>query len=227
MEKIGYIESSKLLLSDGLIDYETIKDSLENVNYGLREAVENNRDFIQPIAIAIIVSEKENKILCVKKTKKSTDENSPEFGQTLLYVGGHMRLEDSTTNSKNFLDVLANTLERELFEELGVSIAINRQCNPYVIYDSTKEKSKKHLAIGWVIKLGEETKIRLDSYELIQKKGRSKSGTFVSFNNITDTDMSLEAWSRQILLKIFREKLSDSQIEVLAEPIPEQLSFEV
>lgn len=227
MEKIGYIERSKLALSNGLIDYETIKDSLEKVNYDLRKSVESNKDYIQPIAIAIIISEDENSILCVKKTKKSTDVSSPEFGQTLLYVGGHMRLEDSTVSCKCFADILANTLERELFEELGISVSINKKSKPYVIYDSTEESSKKHLAVGWVVKLGEETKLRLDSYELVQKRGKSKSGTFIPFGNVTEEDMSLEAWSKYILLEIFNDKLLESQVKLLGEPIPEQLSFSI
>ena len=112
MEKIGYADRSSLFLQEGLIDYSKVKCELEKVKYGLREEVEANSDFIQPIAIAAIISEDGGKILCVKKTRKSTDASSPEFGQTLLYVGGHMRREDSTAKCRSFLDVLRNTLER-------------------------------------------------------------------------------------------------------------------
>ena len=201
MEKIGYADRSSLFLQEGLIDYSKVKCELEKVKYGLREEVEANSDFIQPIAIAAIISEDGGKILCVKKTRKSTDASSPEFGQTLLYVGGHMRREDSTAKCRSFLDVLRNTLERELYEELGISFALNQKRDPFVIYTPNLNKSRKHLAIGWVIKLNEGSKLRLDSYELVQKKGRSKSGTFIPFQNITDPDISLESWSKTILLQ--------------------------
>lgn len=225
MEKIGYADRSSLFLQEGLIDYSKVKCELEKVNYGLREEVEANTDFIQPIAIATIISEDGEKILCVKKTKKSTDASSPEFGQTLLYVGGHMRCEDSTAKCRNFLDVLRNTLERELYEELGISFALNQKRDPFVIYTPNSNKSGKHLAIGWVIKLNEGSKLRLDSYELVQKKGRSKSGTFIPFQNITDPDISLESWSKTILLNIFEDKLSKSQKALLRSSTSEQISI--
>lgn len=225
MEKIGYADRSSLFLQEGLIDYSEVKCELEKVKYGLREEVEANSDFIQPIAIATIISEDGGKILCVKKTKKSTDVSSPEFGQTLLYVGGHMRREDCTSKCKSFLDVLRNTLERELYEELGISFALNQRRDPFVIYTPNPNKSRKHLAIGWVIKLNEGSKLRLDSYELVQKKGRSRSGTFISFQNITDPDISLESWSKTILLNIFADKLSESQKALLRSSTSEQLSI--
>lgn len=225
MEKIGYANRSSLSLKEGMIDYSKIKCELEKVKYGLREDVEANDNFIQPIAIAVIISEDGEKILCVKKTKKSTAASSPEFGQTLLYVGGHMRCEDSTVKCKNFLDVLRNTLERELYEELGISFSLNHKREPFVIYTPNSNKSRKHLAIGWVIKLSEGSKLRLDSYELIQKKGKSKSGTFIPFQNITDPDVSLESWSRTILLNIFSNKLSESQKALIQTPTPEQLTI--
>ena len=225
MEKIGYADRSSLFLQEGLIDYSKVKCELEKVKYGLREEVEANSDFIQPIAIAAIISEDGGKILCVKKTRKSTDASSPEFGQTLLYVGGHMRREDSTAKCRSFLDVLRNTLERELYEELGISFALNQKRDPFVIYTPNSNKSRKHLAIGWVIKLNEGSKLRLDSYELVQKKGRSKSGTFIPFQNITDPDISLESWSKTIPLNIFADKLSESQKALLSSSTSEQLSI--
>ena len=225
MEKIGYADRSSLFLQEGLIDYSKVKCELEKVKYGLREEVEANSDFIQPIAIAAIISEDGGKILCVKKTRKSTDASSPEFGQTLLYVGGHMRREDSTAKCRSFLDVLRNTLERELYEELGISFALNQKRDPFVIYTPNSNKSRKHLAIGWVIKLNEGSKLRLDSYELVQKKGRSKSGTFIPFQNSTDPDISLESWSKTRLLNIFADKLSESQKALLSSSTSEQLSI--
>src|SRR5699024_11006300 len=65
MEKIGYANRSSLSLKEGMIDYSKIKCELEKVKYGLREDVEANDNFIQPIAIAVIISEDGEKILCV------------------------------------------------------------------------------------------------------------------------------------------------------------------
>ena len=65
VEKIGYLEKSCLDLKDGLNDYSQLKPKLENIKYDSRDLVEKNSDFIQPIAVATIISEDENKIFCV------------------------------------------------------------------------------------------------------------------------------------------------------------------
>lgn len=226
MEKIGYVPGAYLPLREGYTDYRTIADGLENIQYDLRERVENNPALIQPIAVAVILSEDGKKIFCVRKTAKSTDKQSPESGQTLLYVGGHMRREDDSPKCACFLDVLRNTLSRELFEELGVSVAIRKKKLPFAVYATDNLKSRKHLAIGWVIKLNEESKFRLDSYELVQRKGKSRSGTFIPFSDITDPDISLESWSRTILLHLFADKLTQAQKDLLTDASLEQLRIE-
>ncbi len=225
MEKIGYINRFRLTLSNGINKFSSIKDVMETVQYGLRDEVEDDINLIQPIAIAVITSPDEEKIFCVKKTPKSTNKTSPEAGQTLLYVGGHMRKEDESLACCNFLDAIRNTLERELFEELGISIVIDKEQEPFVIYTPISDKSKKHLAICWKICMDEDTKFRLDSYELIQKKGKTKSGTFVSLKEITGPDMSFESWSRTILLELFSEKLTKLQLEHLKRIPYEQLNI--
>lgn len=82
-------------------------------------------------------------IFFVLKKQKSTEGTSPEFGQTLLYLGGNMRLKDSTNQCKCFLDVPRRTLERELFEELGVSIIPSDDYPLYTIYTPDTEKKQK------------------------------------------------------------------------------------
>lgn len=223
MEKIGYVDHSVLRLSEGLNEFSSLQDGLEKVQFDLRDKVEADLNLIQPIAIAVITSQNEEKILCVKKTPKSTERNSPEAGQTLLYVGGHMRMEDQSLECSDFLDVLKNTLERELFEELGISISIDRRISPFVIYTPDNEKSKKHLAIGWKISMDEDTKFRLDSYELVQKKGKTRSGSFICWKDIADA--SLESWSKTILLNLFPEKFTDYQQAYLRRQSSEQLNF--
>ena len=227
MEKIGFVKSSYLKLENGLNDFSTIESALEKVEYGLRDSVEKQVEYIQPIAVAVVLSKTGDKILCVKKTDKSTKSDSPESGQTLLYVGGHMRQEDNSRECHGFLDVLRNTLQRELLEELGISLVINQQNPSFVIYTPDNLKSKKHLAIGWIIYIEEDTKLKLDSYELVQRKGKSKSGTFVNFNNVTDADMKLESWSRTILLEVLPEKISEGQRLFLQFRDSDQISFDL
>ena len=83
------------------------------------------------------------------------------------------------------------------------------------------------MAIGWIIYIEEDTKLKLDSYELVQRKGKSKSGTFVNFNSVTDADMKLESWSRTILLEVLPEKISEDQRLFLQFKDSNQISFDL
>lgn len=67
MEKIGYINCSNLVIREGLNKFSLIQNSLETIQYGLRDEVEADLSLIQPIAIAVITSLDEKKIFCVKK----------------------------------------------------------------------------------------------------------------------------------------------------------------
>lgn len=215
MEKIGYIPKTDLLFQGGACYFNSIHDQFEHIEYGLRDVIEISSDYVQPIAIAVILSKDKKKILCVKKSPKSTEKSSPEYDQTLLYVGGHMRKEDESKKCACFIDVVRNTLERELFEELGISVVVDKAQDPFVIYTPNTAKSKKHIAIGWFVKLNEDSKIRLDSYELIQKKGTSKSGIFVPIKDIFEPEFKLESWSRTILLDLLSDSLTPDQRENL------------
>lgn len=226
MEKIGYIESSKIALTDGINSYCELESGLKDIQYGLRDVIEQRNDCIQPIAIAVVLSKSGDKVLGVKKTDRSTKPDSPESGRLLLYIGGHMRKEDQSRECSTTLDVIRNTLQREILEELGISVAIGKEEVPFVIYKPDNQKSKKHLAIGWTVYIDEETKLRLDSYELTQRKGKSKSGTFIPFRDITASDISLESWSRTILLSILSNKITDDQKELLLNDIHPQMSLD-
>ena len=148
--------------------------------------------------------------------------HSPEKGKLLFYAGGHMRQEDETNETqKCFVKTIQNTLERELFEELGISISLDNKTPDFCLYTPQySKKSKKHLAVGWIIHLPEGTKLNLDSYEIVQKKGKSKSGSFLSFNEIEQMFLSgreliFESWTKEILLKYFRNNFSEIFIDNL------------
>lgn len=215
IEKIGYIEEEKLPLVDGFNDLNTLLPALNHYSFANRNMVENNPSFIQPIPIAVFVTPNEEKILCLKKTKSSTTLGSPERGRLLFYAGGHTRMEDEFSDAKcDFLKTAQNTLEREMFEELGISISLEGKAPSFCLYTPRySEKSKHHLAVGWIVHLTPETKLNLDSYEMIQKKGTSKSGSFLSFNEIEktfseDKRFMFESWSKEILLRFYKDRFS-------------------
>lgn len=216
IEKVGYLKLSTLDLVDGFNDIQKLELQLNKYKFNNRDIVEADETLIQPIPIAVVVTPQKNKILCIKKTTKSTPKNSPESGKLLFYAGGHTRLEDETSETKkNFLKTSKNTLERELFEELGVSVSLEDKDPDFCLYTPQySKKSKQHLAIGWIIKMPEETKFNLDAYEIIQKKGKSKSGSFLTFQEIEklfgdEKSLYFESWSKEILLKYFKDNFSE------------------
>ena len=220
IEKIGYFELSGLHLKEGFNEPDTIFPDIDYYKFNNRDIVEENELFVQPIPIAVIVTNDEKKILCIKKTEKSTSKESPEYGKLLFYAGGHTRQEDETPETKNdLIKTSKNTLEREIFEELGISISLDHTKPDFYLYTpSFSAKSKKHMAIGWVIHIPENTKFNLDSYEIIQRKGKSKSGSFLSFSEIeelfiAEKNMFLESWSKEILLRFYKNKFSEYFIE--------------
>lgn len=213
MERIGYFEKSKLpskIFSNEPISYSNLENELDNLKFDLRDVVERNSNFLQPIPVAIITNKPKNKILVIKKNKNSTSLESPERDKLLVYIGGHSRFEDKTDyNSNDFLSVCRKTLKREVDEEIGISIALNN-IEPFFLYSDKSTRSKNHIAVCFIISVDEDDiKLSLDPQELVLNKGKSKSGRFLPIDEIATED--LEDWSKKILSYCF--KINTPQIE--------------
>lgn len=216
MERIGYFEKNEALIqfekSDELINILKTKDCFEykdlkkwfdskNCFFDIRDNVEINDNFLQIIPIAVI-TKPNDKILVVKKKNEKND--SPEKDRLLPYVGGHVRIEDHDKNiNESFLDIFKKTLKREIKEEIGVSVSIESiaKHDPIIIYTPNNPTSSKHLAICFKVDVPEETKLVMKSTELIQNKGTSKSGSFLSPSDIFNED--IESWGKVILREYF------------------------
>ena len=217
MERIGYFEKNedleKVLLSQKVFDDNQLRNVLSQIKFDLRDKVEEKFDFLQPIPIAVITNKSKNKILVIKKNKNAVSEFSPERDKVLLYIGGHSRYEDATeVTSHDFISICKSTLRREIKEEIGISIALNG-IQPFYIYTPNNERSEKHLAVCFLVPIEEEgIKLHLDSNELILNKGKSKSGRFLTIDEICQ-EPELEQWSKIILKKCFDvEYNSNSQL---------------
>lgn len=206
MERVGYFELDNtlksILYTNNVFEYKELKSVLPELKFDLRDKVESNQNFLQPIPIAIIVDKSKTKILVIKKNKKAVTDDSPEKDKLLLYVGGHSRNEDATVvNSNDFVSVCRISLKREIKEEIGISIALDN-IDPFFIYTPTSEKSQKHLAVCFFTSIDEDSvKLRLDTQELVQNKGRSKSGKFIPIIECEQNE--LEEWGITILKRCF------------------------
>lgn len=215
MERIGYFEKNseinRVLSSKNTFEYDELKTLLKNIKFDLRDNVESNTEFLQPIPVAIISNRKKDKVLVIKKNKNAVSPNSPEKDKILLYIGGHSRYEDMTeVTSQDFLAICRSTLKREVKEEIGISIALN-EIEPFFIYSEDNDKSKKHLAVCFFVMVDEDgIKLRLDSQELVLNKGKSKSGRFLDIKEVLK-EAELERWSRIILKTCFETGLQKNQ----------------
>lgn len=203
MERIGYLERSEelnnLLSAKKVFNYDELKDVMLPIKFDLRDKVEKETELLQPIPIAVITNKEKDRVLVIKKNKNATSDNSPERDKILLYVGGHSRYEDSTEmTSRDFMSICRSALKREIKEEIGISVALN-DITPFIIYTQTREQSRKHMAVCFLVMLDENgVKLRLDSNELIINRGKSKSGRFLTFDEICN-EAELEEWSEIIL----------------------------
>lgn len=206
MERIGYFQISegmhRIMSRKIVTEYNQVKSVLPTIQFDLRDIVEKNPKYIQPIPIAVITNKNKSKILVIKKNKNAVSESSPEKEKHLIYVGGHSRYEDKTqSNAGDFISICKTTLRREIKEEIGISVALNNIV-PFFIYSQENETSLKHLAVCFVVTVDEEsTKLRLDSHELVLNKGKSKSGKFLALDEIQN--LSIEKWSHTIIDQVF------------------------
>ena len=185
MEKIGFIEKTKINLLNGLNSIEELKNI--EIKYDSRDIVEVSSDFLQIICAGVILT-KDNRILIVNKSKKSTSEQSPEKNKTLLYVGGHLDIADS---SKNNLQTFVAGMKREILEETGYDIKDNNIHNPILTYTSTTEKSAKHLGIIFPIVID-------CGFEITFSDGKCN---FIEIDALKQID-NLESWSEIIVKEI-------------------------
>jgi len=65
----------------------------KEICFGNRDIVEKSYN-LQIVPIAVITNKERDKVLVVKKSPKRTFIDSPEHEKLLLYIGGHIRIED-------------------------------------------------------------------------------------------------------------------------------------
>ena len=190
MEKIGYIDTSNLILTSGLNSIDRLKDI--EIQYGYRDIVEDRIDVVQPVCAGVIIT-KDNQILIINKSSKSTGKISPEKNKTLIYVGGHLDIFD---NSNSNIQTFTNGMKREILEELGFEVKDIGINNPILTYTPISEKSAKHLGVIFPIVIEK-------SFDTTFTDGKCKFVDIESLDHITN----FESWSEIILNEIVRKAI--------------------
>jgi predicted NUDIX family phosphoesterase len=211
IERIGYIdESVREKLKEGINEFSIIKG--EDLKFDIRKTVEES-NHLQPVPIAVITNKKRTKLLVVRKNYRSTGKGSPENNRYLTYLGGHIREEDKGHNHNNsVIEVLQNTIHRELQEEIGESY-YPKTLDPFLIYVPNSAKSKRHLAICFIIEEDlDNKKFKLTSDEFIMKTGpNNKSGHVIDLDELLTIETRFEEWSINILNHVFNREFHPIQ----------------
>ncbi|MCH5165891.1 MAG: hypothetical protein J1G01_05770 [Clostridiales bacterium] len=219
-EKIAYITKDELhfQLEKGVLPAKQVRkiEQME-LKYDARSKVEGDSGLLQIIPVALIAykdkTTHKTKVLCVRKNANSIErENNraPELQKDLFYVGGHIRTSDKGATT---VKTMVNALRREIFEELGLSVAISDKVKFKMVYYDDNAKSAKHLAAYIVIYIDyDNVEIKLDGTELVQKRGSTNSGKFFDVSNMPKS-LVLESWSKEILTNEFGDVLNKDFIE--------------
>lgn len=210
-EKIGYF-LKPLIVNDvrhGISLFEAI--SKKSLFFDQRSSVESTEN-IQPIVVAVITNKERDRVLVVKKNEERTEKGSPEAGRYLVYLGGHVRSEDVESYDSDILQVFRNTLRRELKEELNENLTAN-EVIPFLIYTPTNNKSKKHIAVCFIMEMDLHSKsFKPSQDEFVAKAGSTRSGHVVLISELMKDSENFEPWSEEILRHVFKvASLSDQQ----------------
>lgn len=214
-EKIGYFPKNSLSSQhpESFLFKDAGLDDVE-LSFKMRSAVERDDSLIQPIPILVITNKERTKILIVKKNKKTTSKTSPESDRTLVYLGGHTREEDAFgESSKSFLEICRLSLRREIKEETGINyMPPESESNPLCIWVRGNERSRKHIAICFVMEVNfSRTKVRLDDNEFMSG-GNTKSGKILDIGEVLRKPQELESWSKLILRDIFEQVIGKGSL---------------
>jgi predicted NUDIX family phosphoesterase len=173
------------------------------LEFGIRSEVEDSKNKVQLIPILVITNKERNRVFTARKNPKQTSKQSPEADKLLIYFGGHIAKDDVVHNnnaSNGILSVIKCALHREVKEELGIDFFPTAdEINPLCIWTRSNEKSRKHLAVCFVLETDLDTlRTKLDENEFIPT-----SGKVFELDKMFSNHDKLEEWGQIILKEMF------------------------
>ena len=170
----------------------------ENGKFKSREDVERNSTLVQALPV-VVVRNKSGEVLRLRRKEKS--EQSTLHQKLVIWAGGHVRQEDASNG-----DAIKLAAQRELQEELRLSVELEELKFLGAIYADAGDKLSKHVALvfEWRAET-DDVAVTLSTAEFFERRGTSLSGKFVALEVLSkdvDTGDMREPWSMEIVNRL-------------------------
>ncbi len=154
-----------------------------------RSSAEQNPNYLQPIPCAVL--RYGDKVLFLKRKKPG----HPLHDTYAVWAGGHVcRADDGP-------ELLINTLERELSEEVFIKQAFELNRTPVGLIRTDEDaRASRHIGVLYEVFLkSEDVALALNQKEFRETRGSSMSGRLVDISRISEFYESMGDWSKSIV----------------------------
>jgi predicted NUDIX family phosphoesterase len=176
-------------VSDPIMISRFIEAVKENKIFVPRSKAEQNANYLQPIPCAIL--RYDNKILVLRRKKPG----HALHDTYAVWAGGHVIEADDGP------EILLNTLNRELTEELFIKEAFELNKNPIGLIRTNEDaRASRHIAVLYEIILkSADVALALNQKEFRSTRGTSMSGRLVEISELRDIYDEMGDWSKFIV----------------------------
>jgi predicted NUDIX family phosphoesterase len=177
------------LVSDGEIVASFRETVQMDKQFAPRSKAEQNANYLQPIPCAIL--RYQDRILILKRKKPG----HPLHDKYDIWAGGHVSEGD------NGADILLNTLNRELTEEVFIKEAYDLLPGPIALVRTNEDaRASRHIAVLYEIELkSEDVALALNQKEFRSTRGTSLSGKLVEIEELAELYDQMGNWSKSIV----------------------------
>ena len=208
-ESIGVVPAKEVKIplptSGFVFDSSIISEFVETVKkertFLPRSRAEEDPNYLQPIPCAVL--RYKDKVLLLKRKKPG----HPLHDTYAVWAGGHISKDDDGA------DILLNTLNRELTEEVFIKEAFDLDPTPIgLIRTSEDARASRHIAVLYELKLkNEDIALALNQKEFRSTRGSSMSGKLMEIREIGDIYDEMGDWSKFIVDYLWPEHASKAK----------------
>jgi len=212
-ESIGVVPANAVktpLPTSGIVsDPKIVSEFVETVKEGKtflpRSRAEEDPNYLQPIPCAVL--EYKSKVLLLKRKKPG----HPLHDTYAVWAGGHISKDDDGP------DILLNTLNRELTEEVFIKEAFDLDPTPIgLIRTSEDARASRHIAVLYKLRLkNEDIALALNQKEFRSTRGSSMSGKLIEIDELGQIYDEMGDWSKFIVDHLWPEQAPKTKSPLL------------